>query len=455
MRSSGKTTFSIGLSYTLYTMGLKVQTFKKGPDYIDPLWLSSASQRPCYNLDQHMMGEDQIMKSFLKRSIGSDINIIEGNMGLYDSVDLQGEGSSAHLAKQLKAPVVLVMNAKGMTRGIAPIIQGLLNFDKDLNFAGVILNKVRGKRHENKLRESIEYYCDIDVLGVLANSDDMEIEERHLGLTPVIENEKLIKLLDPIGTIIKENVDCEKIIEKANQVEKLNYSGELILNYEDNNSEKAIEEKVRIAIPRDEAFSFYYLENLEALEQGGAELIYFNSLKDKHLPEIDGLYLGGGFPEMFLNELEDNISLRKQLKELIDKGLPVYAECGGLMYLCKSISYKGTKKEMLSVLDYDVVQQDKPIGFGYINLEKKDQCWLNIDNTIHAHEFHYSELMDVPETESFAYQVIRGRGISGKTDGILYKNVLASYAHLHIMSIPNWAKDFIQFIKKVNFQKHF
>lgn len=381
--------------------------------------------------------------------MGKDISLVEGNLGLHDGIDLYGQGSTAHLAKILKAPVVLVVDCRGMNRGIAPLILGYKQFDPSINIVGLVLNQVRGKRHESKLREAIDHYCNIEVLGVIPADIGLEIPERHLGLTPIEENTNLIEVLNKIGTVVSNSVQCDRILEIAKIAPELDNFPEQIVIHEKKRNLK----KVKIGIALDQAFHFYYPENKEALEEELADLIPINTLEDRELPQINGLYIGGGFPEVFMEKLEKNISLRKSIRNAIEKGLPVYAECGGLMYLGESITWKGDKRKMVSALPLEFCLSEKPKGLGYMFLKTTGESqWLNIDREVIAHEFHHSSATIKDKTLNFAYQLNRGAGITGELDGIIYKNVIASYAHLHSLATPEWAVQFVNFVRKIHFQ---
>ncbi|MBU1262134.1 hydrogenobyrinic acid a,c-diamide synthase (glutamine-hydrolyzing) [bacterium] len=430
-RSSGKTTLSIGLSRALSNKGFSVQTFKKGPDFIDPMWLSTASSKDCHNLDLFMMEKKAIISSFYAETREADIALIEGNMGLYDGFDLEGEGSTSNLARILKSPIILIIDATRMTRGIAPLLLGYLRFESDVNIAGVILNKVSGARHERKLREAIGHYCGIEVLGALPNLPEIEIQQRHLGLVPVAEEERTLELISKISEKVADSVDVARILEIANSA--------LPLSILERAERVTQEEKIKIGVARDTAFCFYYPQNLTSLKRAGAELIFFDTLKDC-LPDVDGLYIGGGFPEVFMDGLEENVSLRKQIKKAVCSGMPVYAECGGLIYLSRSIQWKGQKREMIGAIPADIEIREKPRGHGYVVLKEKNGRFIK------GHEFHYSEVVNLGNVD-FAYQVLRGQGIDGIHDGIVHKNILASYTHIHSLSTPDWAEGLVSFIK--------
>lgn len=442
-KSSGKTTLSIGLCAALARKGLAVQPFKKGPDYIDPMWLGRAAKNPCYNLDFYTMSHQEIIDKFSRSTADCDISIIEGNKGLYDGLDLDGSNSNAALATLLKTPVVLVIDVQGMTRGVAPLILGYQAFDPNIYIAGVILNQVRGQRHESKLRQVIEHYTKVPVIGSVAHDRNMQITERHLGLVPSNEQHEVDQKIEYIAERVSQQVDLDKLIEIATTEQNLEsgYSAQSACQGE----------KIRLGIARDEAFGFYYPDDLQALENAGAELININMLEDNALPELDGLFIGGGFPETQMAQLEANESMRNSVRKAIESGLPVYAECGGLMYLARSIEWNDRKHEMVGVIPADITMHARPQGRGYIRLAETADCLWPMagkeNQELPAHEFHYSALNDLPEDSRFAYRVVRGTGIDGKHDGFVYKNLLACYAHLRHTRQTPWTSKFIQFIR--------
>lgn len=452
-KSSGKTTITIGLLSALKNKGLKIQPFKKGPDYIDPLWHGSAAGTPCYTLDFNTMSDDEILQLVANKMIHSDISIIEGNKGLYDGLDLDGGNSNAAIAKLIGSPVILVLDARGMTRGIAPLILGYQSFDHDINIAGVILNQLGGSRHESKLRSVIEHYTDISVLGAVHKDKRLEIIERHLGLMPSNEEDAAQQKINDIGSLISSQVDLDKIIQISQQQASIQLPSPVL----NNSSQQAMPKKLRVAYINDSAFGFYYPGDLEALENAGADLIKVNSLKDKQLPDnIDGLFIGGGFPEEYLDKLHNNQSFRASVFQAIENGLPTYAECGGLMYLCRHIIWQDKKQEMVGIISADAKMEASPQGRGLIRFsETSAMPWPAIDiqknkeNIISAHEFHYSHIINQTEPLNYAYKIHRGSGIDGKHDGIVYKNLLACYAHLQDTKQNHWAQRFIKFIHQV------
>jgi cobyrinic acid a,c-diamide synthase len=465
-KSSGKTMVSIGLCAALAARGHAVQPFKKGPDYIDPMWLGQAAGHPCFNLDLYLMENDDVVSTFARHS--KEVNLVEGNKGLYDGLALDGSNSNAALAKLLDLPVILVIDARGMTRGIAPLILGYQAFDRDINIAGVILNNLGGRRHESKLREVIEHYTDVPVIGAIQYDERLSIVERHLGLMPSNESHVATAKIKQIGEAIAEQVDLDKLLA-------LSQKEPLAVPHKAEISPLPCGDKVKIAIARDRSFGFYYADDLEALEAAGAELVPFDALRDAQLPEVDGLYIGGGFPETCATELEANVSLRSQIKQAIEDGLPTYAECGGLMYLSRGIEYEGRTYGMVGAIPADVKMHAKPIGRGYVHL-KEDAAhpWPGSrvpqepppqsspggrggeregHSLIRAHEFHYSSLENLPPDSRFAYHVERGYGIDGDRDGLILHNLLASYTHLRTIGSCYWATRFVAFVRRCREQR--
>jgi cobyrinic acid a,c-diamide synthase len=442
-KSSGKTTVSIGLCAALQQRGIKVQPFKKGPDYIDPMWLGQAATRPCYNLDFYTMERDEILSTYKSRSLGSDIAIIEGNKGLYDGLDLDGSNSNAALATLLEVPVILVLDARGMTRGIAPLILGYQDFDKEVYIAGVILNQLGGSRHEQKLRAVIEHYTDVPVIGAIHHDHALEIRERHLGLIPSNESAQALGQINQLAKTITQQVDLDALLEIAGSAPVL--QGNEVLP-----APPAPTNRIRLGIMRDAAFGFYYPGDLEALQVAGAELIPIDAINDATLPAIDGLFIGGGFPETHMDKLAANHSLRQAIKQALENGLPCYAECGGLMYLARTISWQGKTTEMVGLLQGDIHMHKKPQGRGYIRIQQTGNApWtMNTSEVIAGHEFHYSAIDNLPADTTFAFEVKRGTGVDGQHDGIVYKNTLACYAHLRDTRQSPWARAFVDFIQQ-------
>jgi len=455
-KSSGKTTLSIGLCAALAQRQQKVQPFKKGPDYIDPMWLSLASGRPCHNLDFFLMRNEEILATFADQSRGADIAIIEGNKGLYDGLDLDGSNSNAALAKLLAAPVILVIDARGMTRGVAPLILGYQAFDRDIRIAGVILNQLGGARHERKLRAVIEHYTDVPVIGAVHHEDRLAIVERHLGLMPSNEASEALAKIEYIATAVAAQVDLEKLMAIGASAPAMSVraaqEGTLTLTSPASGRGDLDKIPVKVGIARDAAFAFYYPGDLDALRQHGAELVPFDTLRDAHLPEVDGLFIGGGFPEVHMQALEANRSLRTEIRQAIESGLPVYAECGGLMYLSRSLRWQGVQRDMVGIIPGDTVMHDRPQGRGYVKLRATGKSpWPHSADDaveIRAHEFHYSTLENVAGDLQYAYDVTRGTGIDGRHDGIVYRNVLACYTHMRDVGGNHWTARFVDFIRR-------
>ncbi|MDD5324643.1 MAG: hydrogenobyrinic acid a,c-diamide synthase (glutamine-hydrolyzing) [Polaromonas sp.] len=445
-KSSGKTTVAVGLCAALTAQGLAVQAFKKGPDYIDPMWLSKASGRDCFNLDAFLMSPGQITDCFMHHSMQADISIVEGNKGLYDGLALDGSNSNAAMATLLDLPVVLVLDTRGMTRGVAPLILGYQAFDAHVRIAGVILNQLGGTRHESKLRAVIEHYTDVPVLGAIAHDPRLAVVERHLGLMPSHELDDAAQRVQAIGQMIAGQVDLSRMLQVAASAPSLPRRSAAFPT-----PPSPQQPRVRIGVARDKAFGFYYPDDLLALKQAGAEILTFDTLRDTALPEVDGLFIGGGFPEMFMPGLQANVALRSCIRAAIEAGLPVYAECGGLMYLARTLRWKGLVHDMVGALPVDVVMHEHPVGRGYVELQATaDALWPQpagaLSNGLRGHEFHYSSLEHFSSDLKFAYRVIRGHGIDGQRDGIVYRNVLASYAHLHSGAGSNWAQQFVAFV---------
>ncbi len=449
-KSSGKTTISIGLCAALAKKSSVVQPFKKGPDYIDPLWLGQAAARPCYNLDFFTMGPKEITRLFKRHMQGADIGIIEGNKGLYDGLDLHGSNSNAALASLLGAPVVLVLDTRGMTRGIAPLILGYQAFDPDIHIAGVVLNSVGGSRHETKLRNVIEHYTDAQVVGAVPRNDRVQIDERHLGLMPNNEAVAAQQHIDMIAEHVGAHVDLDQIMAIASgAVQKQSTVEPQLLTVSN-------PDRVKIGYAKDAAFGFYYPDDLEALQLAGAEMIPFDAISDRELPQVDGVFIGGGFPETAMAALEENAGMRASIKAFIQAGGPAYAECGGLMYLCRSLEWNGDTREMVGVIPADVKMHQKPQGRGYVRLcETSDHPWQQGADlhAVKAHEFHYSGLEDLESTIKFAYTVERGFGVDGVHDGLVYNNLLANYSHMRNVGTNHWAERFVSHVRKCRLKK--
>jgi cobyrinic acid a,c-diamide synthase len=444
-KSSGKTVIAAGLCAALRSLEDPVQPFKKGPDYIDPLWLGRASGRPCRNLDFFTMTPEEIVAACNRYAADAKISIIEGTKGLHDGVAVDGSDSNAALCKLLRSPVLLVVDARGLTRGVAPLVQAQARFDDDVRMAGVILNRVGGNRHEAKLRAALERYTDIPVLGAVHDDAALAIPEGHLGLLPANDHPRAGGVVDSIAHAVRTQVDLTEVLRIARAARwPTACAGP--------DSPGLPRGAIRLGIARDAAFSFYYPEDLEGLERAGAELHFFDTVSDGTLPDVDGLFIGGGFPERHIDALSSNTHLRRMIRDRIHAGMPVYAECGGLMYLSRSLEWRGNRAQMVGVLDADTVVRERPRGRGYVKLrETATNPWPlledgNRDRIVCAHEFHYAELENCASDFAFAYDVVRGWGVDGQHDGLVVHNVLASFSHLRDVASHSWTRRFVAFV---------
>jgi cobyrinic acid a,c-diamide synthase len=438
-KSSGKTMISLGILRNLAIRGFAVSSFKKGPDYIDPMWHKLASGNECSNLDPYLMGSEACLDSF-QRNIGHDkapLALIEGNHGLHDGLSLDGSDSSAGLARILDVPVLLVVDSNNMSRGIAALVMGLQAMPPEVKIKGVILNQVKSLRQGGKQKKAIEHYCKVPVLGEIPYKKELVIPERHLGLTTVAETDEAVKFVQCAAEIVGYYCDMKAVLALFHEAHPMARRNIV-------NCDKKKPAKARIGVFRDAAFCFYYPENLDALRNNGAELVFINSLEESSLPDVDALYLGGGFPESFFELLSQNKGLLKNVRERADAGMPVYAECGGLIYLCRQAAYGGKKYPLAGILPFDIEFGLTPAGHGYLDLKSsRDSPWFRKDARVRAHEFHYSSVLVPAVKSSFQFDVIRGNGITGESDGMLYRNVFASFAHLHAVGNPGWAETFV------------
>lgn len=420
-------------------MKYKLSVFKKGPDYIDPLWISQASGCQCYNLDFNTMSNDEIKKLYMNKTKISNISIVEGNKGLFDGVSLDGSDSNAQLAKFLNLKTILVIDCAGITRGIAPLVNGYEQFDKNIKYKGIILNNIATDRHEGKIINALKEYTNLKVIGSVHKNYDLNIIEQHLGLEPSFlkSNTKTIK---NISSIIKSSIDYKYLV-KGLKKKKINTLAKRVtasLDYSD----------IKLGVALDNAFGFYYADDIDKIKSLGVKICYFNTIKNNKLPKVDALLIGGGFPELFASKLSFNKNMMESIKDFVEANKPVYAECGGLMYLAKSIKYNNKTIKMVGAIDGKVVMNSKPVGRGYVELvQHLRHPWPMESDIIRAHEFHYSKITLNKKINSFAYKVKRGYGINGKYDGVLYKNLLATYSHLRDTNQSMWIKNYLQFIK--------
>ncbi|MEJ2170480.1 MAG: cobyrinate a,c-diamide synthase [Desulfobacterales bacterium] len=484
---AGKTVLSIAVIAALSDQGRMIAPFKKGPDYIDAGWLALAAGHPCYNLDSFLLSPEDNLNSFLTHSFDCDLSVIEGNRGLYDGIDLEGSTSTAELAKLLRCPVLLCVDATKITRTMAAVVAGCTQFDPDVMIKGVILNRVANVRHEKKLRESVEYYCGIPVLGAIPKLAEQHFPERHLGLVPTAEHNWARDAIAVIMGIGEKHLDLAAIVQIARNAPVLemedgrqrfevgmrnaevgkNSEGRIITmqggreqsaerrgqNIEVSGRKKEESREieirptaVRIGVIKDSAFQFYYPENIEALAESGAEIVYISPLMDQELPDLDALYIGGGFPETHARQLASNKSFNGQLKVRADEGFPIYAECGGLMYLGERLVLEGQSHPMVGILPLTFDFFKRPQGHGYtvVNVVAENP-YYEVGTEIRGHEFHYSRVSKpVGEKCNLAFRMQRGEGIDNGRDGIVYKNVLATYTHVHAIGTPQWARALVR-----------
>jgi len=437
---SGKTILSIGIAAAWKAVGKRINPFKKGPDYIDAGWLTLAAGRPCYNLDTYLVTQENILQSFFLHSTTDGISVIEGNRGLNDGIDIQGSTSTAELAKLLKTPVILCIDCTKSTRTMAAAVLGCKQFDPDVDIKGVILNRIAGPRHENVLRKNIEQYCNIPVLGAIPKLDWKNFPERHLGLVPTPEHDCAKDAIDAASRIARRYLDLEALAAVAGTAVSLPVPTQLRENTR-HRASSISHPRPRIGVIKDSAFQFYYPENIEALEGEGAETVFISPLVSDTMPPVDALYIGGGFPETHARQLAENISFRKQLKALAEDGLPIYAECGGLMYLGEALVLDETSFPMAGVLPVVFGFSKKPQGHGYtVVTVEQENPYFKVGSEIKGHEFHYSKVLKWRGTEkNLAFAVKRGAGFIHKRDGVCNKNVLATYTHIHSLGTPSWA----------------
>lgn len=440
-KSSGKTCLAIGLLQAFGRQGITVQPFKKGPDYIDPMWLSRAAEQPCYNLDFNTQTHQEILAT-AARNTAADCALIEGNIGLFDGMASDGSDSNAALAKLLQAPVALVLDCEGMARGVAPLVLGYQQFDSELRWAGVILNRTGGSRHEAKLVHALEQHTDLPVLGAVGRSPDMELAERHLGLITHAEQADADQRIEKMGRVVTENVDVERLTSLASGPE----TGSVT-----ETSVSAPEPDLRIGYARDAAFGFYYADDLEWFARLGAELVPFDTLRDTNIPEMDGLWLGGGFPETQAEALSANASMKEALHDRITSGLPTYAECGGLMYLSRQISWQDQTHDMVGIVPGDCVMELHPQGRGLVELETTaDFPWPEVPAGLQvpAHEFHYSRLENLDDGLQWGWRVQRGTGTTKEMDGLVLNNLFANYCHLRHTERFEWIRHFLGAVRE-------
>ncbi len=436
---AGKTIISLGIAAAWTQKGMTVSPFKKGPDYIDAGWLSQAAGRPCYNLDTYLCDTGVVRDSFSTHSQHSDIAVVEGNRGLYDGIDTDGSTSTAELAKLLNLPVLLVLDCTKSTRTMAALLMGCMHFDPDIRIAGVILNRVAGPRHEGKVRANIDKFCKVPVLGAVPKLRAEDFPERHMGLVTSHEHAFSHQAIDAAARVAQKYIDLDGI---CNAVTAQPVSGEkepVKQNRKD--AGRAGADPIEIGIVRDSAFQFYYPDNIDALEVLGATITYISPLNQTDIPQVHAIYMGGGFPETHAPQLAENKAFRNHLKQLSDQGLPIYAECGGLIFLGQSITLKDEEYPMSGILPIKFGLANRPQGHGYTEVEVvHDNPFYSRGEVLRGHEFRYSKVLEIDYTdESMAFRMERGKGILEKKDGFFKNNTFGTYTHIHALGSPSWA----------------
>lgn len=452
---SGKTLLTIGIIAAWRDAGCCISPFKKGPDYIDAGWLAMAAGRPCYNLDTFLVDSALVLGSFLKHSQNCDIAVVEGNRGFYDGLDFKGSTSTAELAKLIEAPVILIINSTKTTRTMAAVVLGFLKFDPDVRIEGVILNRVAGARHEGVLRKSIEHYCGVPVVGAVPRQRRQHFPERHMGLIPTLEHAWAKTSIDEASQLAKKYLDLDALKQiagvgaaepapgrdRSSRITVITDPEKEVIRPQIRASEQRIS-RPRIGIIRDSAFQFYYPENIEALRAEGADICWISPLRQNAFADVDALYIGGGFPETHAEALAENTTFKDQLKEQVEAGLPIYAECGGLMYLGDELVLNDKVYPMAGVLPVAFGFSKKPQGHGYaiVEVDRKNPFYA-VGSRLKGHEFHYSRVLHWRgKVDDLAFEVKRGSGFLPPRDGVCRKNVLATYIHIHALGTPAWAK---------------
>ncbi|NLD82026.1 MAG: cobyrinate a,c-diamide synthase [Smithella sp.] len=434
---AGKTTLSVAMAVALRRQGTQVAPFKKGPDYIDAAWLSQAASGHCYNLDTFLMGDDQVIRSFSRHAVDGAVSIIEGNRGLFDGVNAAGEFSTAQLAKLLQAPVLLVVDCDKVTRTAAAMVLGCLHLDPAVDIRGVILSRVNGPRHASVIRRSIEDYTGLPVYGIVPRLPDLPFVQRHLGLVPPDEHGSVKQALDRACAMAHDYLDIPALLDVARSAPpwKIDAFPKPSCSCE------TVDDPITIGVIRDTAFQFYYEDNIEALADRGVRIVFISALSQETLPPVDALYIGGGFPETQAAQLAANESFRHCVKKAAEAGLPIYAECGGFVYLGESLSIGDNHYPMAGALPVAFCLEKHPQGHGYTRLTAdQDNPFFPIGQTITGHEFHYCRILSGRDSDMHtAFNVLKGTGIDGRREGMCRNNTLAGFTHVHALGTPGWA----------------
>jgi cobyrinic acid a,c-diamide synthase len=437
---SGKTVATLGLIEVWRRQGLTVAPFKKGPDYIDAAWHSFSAGRSGRNLDTFLMKPADILSSVGAHAGHADIVVVEGSRGLFDGMDAKGAHSTAELSRLIDTPVVIVIDCSKATRTIAALVLGCKMMDSQINLGGVILNQVANIRQESIIREAVTNETGVPVLGAIPRMKGLPFSERHLGLLPPQENPRASDALERLHAAMLDNVDIDAVWKLASSAPAISFAlaGDESPTFSESGGP-------RIGVFRDSAFTFYYPENLEALERQGARLIEVSALRDESLPPLDALYIGGGFPETHARELAANKGFRASVRRAAESGLPIYAECGGLIYLGESIEFGGQTYPMAGVFPVGFSIEDRPQGHGYMVVEVDESNVFHKSGSIlRGHEFHYARALEYERDKiKTAFKVRRGSGFDYGRDGLMRKNVLASFCHVHALGEKEWAKAFV------------
>lgn len=440
---------AVGLTAALAAQEISIAPFKKGPDYIDAGWLQLAAGRPCHNLDPYLMDAQTIRDSFGQHASGHDLALVEGNRGLFDGVNAAGAYSTAELAAILNLPVILVVDCTKTTRTVAALLLGCQQMGKEISIRGVVLNRIGSSRHERIIRQAVEQYTDVTVLGAMPRLRHDIFPQRHIGITPCPEFDGAETAVKSLAQMVAGHTDLPSVMALAATVSPPP-TADIYSQWQNPTAER-----LTIGVIKDAAFQFYYPENLRALELCGADLVEINALSAQELPIIDGLYIGGGFPENSVQALSANSRFRHSLKHRIEQGLPVYAECGGLLYLGRAMEVAGVSYPLADVFPVSFRMEKRPQAHGYTNLTATANNPVYPPGTqIKGHEFRYSRVLDWQGSrQDLAFTMQRGNGFAADGDGLVYKNTLALYTHIHALATPDWAKHFVELIRK-NRQPH-
>jgi len=457
-RSSGKSMVAMGLARCAYRLGHDVQTFKKGPDYIDPMWLKAASHQPCFNLDPYIQQPEELGRLFAQHASG--VTVVEGTMGLHDGLAVDGSDSNAAIAHTLGLPVVLVVDCRGMHRTIAALVNGLTQFDNSIEFSGVILNRLRSLRHSQKIESAVNRYCDIPILGAIAENEALMLREQELGLIPAAEHAATDEYIDSVADELSASCNLDSLLQEnmpkpVAELDSVNLStGKKLSSAINTKGVNSSPKPLQIGVAKDEAFHFYYEDDLQELKNRGVSLVEFSPIKDRLPANLDGLLLGGGFPERFAQPLSDNVRCREAIANEIKNGLVVRAECGGLIYLCRSLALDNVLWPMVGVVDGVAKLHRKPLGRGYMKLQHAHRGPFEgtQNDSMAAHEFHHASI-DFAKPPECRFRVLRGHGLDGKTDGVVVYNSLASFAHMRHSEATPWIDWFLESIRN-NGQTH-